>query len=304
MSAAGTWTGNRTVEVSVILSTCQDPVCLEKAAWGYFKQSYQDFELLIADDGLQPDAAEVQRLRRETGLTIRRVGHGSQGEPKCAALNRAIEAAAGDYLVFSEDRCIPRWDFLESHVRLARPSRFLCGWSVSLPAPLSRRIAVEDVVAGRATDPHWLRAEGLLRDERSGILRCGPWRAWLADNLPGLSPVWNSANASVWKADLLAVNGFDERVAHGALDRELGERLANAGVRAKRVGHQAVCVQLYVPHRYLRREALERNLSLSRESRRTRATWTPFGIRKGFRVLGVEPATHPAEPGDQRRAVA
>lgn len=42
---------------------------------------------------------------------------------------------------------------------------------------------------------------------------------------------FNGHNASVWRADLLKVNGFDERLESGGLDCEIGERLENAEVR-------------------------------------------------------------------------
>jgi len=280
------------VRISVILSTCEDLPALEKVVWGYFKQSYQDFELLVADDGQGPDPSVcLQRLRRDTALRICHLREESSEGCKCAVLNGAIEQATGSYLVFSEDRCIPRWDFLEVHVRSARPRRFLSGGSVLLPAFVSRQIAREDVIAGRATDVRWLTERGLGRDSGIGVLDWGPRWAGLLDTLFAPRVAWNSANASCWKSDLLEVNGFDERIECGALDRELGDRLHNDGVRGKQVRHRAVCVRLYCPNRYLPRQTLERNLTLSSEIRRTHSTWTPFGIRKGFRVFGVEEAS-------------
>lgn len=291
------------MKVSVILSTCEDLAALEKVVWGYFKQSHQDFEVLVADDGQGPDPATcLQRLRRDTDLTIRHVREESSEERKCAVLNAAIEAAAGLYLVFSEDRCIPRWDFLETHVRLARPRRFLSGTGVSLPALLSRRITLEDVIAGHATDVQWLAGRGLGREDGIGQGNWGEIWAGLLDGLLPSRVAWNSANASCWKSDILEVNGFDERIECGALDRELGDRLHNAGVRGRQVRHRAVCVRLFSPNQYLPRQTLERNLTLSTEIRRSRSTWTPFGIRKGFRVFGAD-APGPAG-ADSKRAVA
>jgi len=292
------------VEVSVILSTCDDLASLEKVVWGYFKQSFQDFELIVADDGLGPDPSVcLPRLQRDTALKIRHLRDESSGGCKCAVLNSAIEQAAGSYLVFSEDRCIPRWDFLEVHVRLARPRRFLSGSSTPLPALLSRQIAREDVIAGRATDAPWLAQRGLGKESGVGALAWGPRWAGLLDTFFTPSVAWNSANASCWKSDLLDVNGFDERIECGTLDRELGDRLHNAGVRGKQVRHRAVCVRLYCASQVLPRQTLERNLTLSSEIRRTRSTWTPFGIRKGFRVFGLdEPSSADANPA--RRAVA
>jgi len=46
------------------------------------------------------------------------------------------------------------------------------------------------------------------------------------------------------KADILKVNGFDERMQYGGQDRELGERLFNAGIKSKQLRYSAVVVHL------------------------------------------------------------
>ncbi len=294
------------LEVSVILSASEDPAYLAKAIWGYFKQSYQDFEIVVADSGHGPDPSHcLQRLRCETALTIHHLRDRSPDGRRCAILNRAIEHATGAYLVFSEDRCIPRWDLLEVHTRLARPGLFLSGGYVPLQAQLTRLTNREEIVTGRATDSKWLKENGLVEDAESQSLPGWRCLGGLWEYLFGSRAVWNSANASCWKAHLLEVNGFDERIEHGTLDRELGERLHNLGVRGKGVRHRAVCIRLHSRPQHLPREALERNLALSEETRRTRSTWTPFGIRKGYRVFGLEQDASPAtELKRSGRAVA
>jgi hypothetical protein len=292
------------LEVSVILIASEDPAYLEKAIWGYFKQSFQDFEIVVAHSGHGPDPSDrLERLRRETSLTIHHLRKQHPNGTRCAMLNRAIEHAAGPYLVFSEDRCIPRWDFLESHTRLARPGRFLTGGHLPVHAELARRIGREEIVSGRAMDLGWLKENGLEEPTERKIVAW--WRSlggvW--GRVLGSRALWNSSNASCRKAHLMEVNGFDERIEQGALDSEMGQRLHNLGVRGKEMPGPAVCIRLHSRTQYLRREALERNLTLSRESRRTHATWTPFGIRKGYRVFGLE---SDAAPATQRsgRAVA
>lgn len=294
------------LDVSVILSATEDSAYLEKSIWGFFKQSLQAFEIIVADSSHAPDpSARLQRLRRETGLTIHHLRRRNRDERQSAVLNLAIERSAGAYLVFSEDRCVPRWDFLEAHTRRARPGLFLAGRSVPLDDQLTRLIDRKAIVTGRATDFAWLRQKGLQEESRS---RASAWRTRLGSLWAGLlgpRAEWNSANASCWKADLMEVNGFDERVEQGALDQELGERLQNLRVRGRSVQPWAVCIRLHSRPRHLPREALERNLALAEATRRTRATWTPFGIRKGYRVIGLNQDTAPAAAGEQHgRAVA
>ncbi|HJS07406.1 MAG TPA: glycosyltransferase, partial [Pirellulales bacterium] len=116
------------MRLSVILSTFNSPAWLEKALWGYAAQSHRNFEVLVADDGSSDETRQrIDVMRVRTGMTIRHIWHEDRGFRKCTILNRAIEAAAADYLVFSDGDCIPRHDFLGVHARLARLGRFLSG---------------------------------------------------------------------------------------------------------------------------------------------------------------------------------
>ena len=91
------------MRLSVIISTYNQLQWLEKVIWGYIAQTHQDFELVIADDGSREDTRQmIERLQRATDLTIRHVWHEDIGFRKCTILNRAIERAESDYLVFSD----------------------------------------------------------------------------------------------------------------------------------------------------------------------------------------------------------
>jgi hypothetical protein len=73
-------------------------------------------------------------------------------------------------------------------------------------------------------------------------------------------------------------------MAYGGLDRELGERLVNAGIRPKQIRHRAVCVHLDHGRSYLDSEKLKRNQAIRREVRTRRLTWTESGIHGDQRL--------------------
>ncbi len=267
------------MRLAVILSTYNAPDWLEKALWGYCVQSHRNFELLIADDGSTEETRRrIDQVRCQTGMTIRHIWHEDRGFRKCTILNRAIEASSADYLVFSDGDCIPRADFLETHARLARLGTFLSGGLFRLPLDVSCKIAREDILHGRATDAKWLRSVGVSRSPKLLKLSCRPpWSRWL-DRLTSTRATWNGHNSSGWKSDLLAVNGFDQRMEWGGEDRELGERLIHLGVRPVQVRHRAICVHLDHDRGYVRPEAVARNRQIWNQTRRSGATWTAFGI--------------------------
>ena len=253
----------------MILATYRQPAWLEKALWGYAEQTRSDFELVVADDGSGPETeAVIDRMRRETGLTIEHVWQEDRGHRKTVALNRAILASSGDYLIFSDGDCVPRRDFVAVHRRLAEPGRFLSGGALPLDRGLSERLSAEDVRTGRAFDPVWLLRQGwrpgrrLLRAVRSRPL------AWVLDALTPTGATWNGNNASTWRDAAFAVNGFEAEMGYGGQDRAFGERLENLGMRGKQVRHRAICLHLAHERPYRTRESIERNDRIRRRIRR------------------------------------
>ncbi len=265
--------------LSVILSTYNSPEWLEKVLWGYAVQDMSDFTIVIADDGSGPETrAVIDRVREETELEIVHVWHEDQGFRKCEILNKAILASSSDYLVFSDGDCIPRRDFLARHRELRRPGRFLSGGHFKLPIAISKAITREHILAGQATDLTWLRSRGLKPTKKMLKIVAGPRLRPFLDAVTPTRPTWNGHNSSTRREDILAANGFDERMVWGGEDRELGERLENAGIRGLQIRHRAVVVHLDHPRGYISEEGLRRNAELRAETRRTHRTRTEYGL--------------------------
>jgi glycosyltransferase involved in cell wall biosynthesis len=265
--------------VSVVLSTYNQPRWLEKALWGYAAQRFSDFELLVADDGSGPETADVVgRLRGRYGLRLVHVWHEDRGFRKTEILNRAILAASGEYLIFSDGDCIPHPEFVATHVRLARERCFLSGGYLKLPLNVSERITEADVTSGRAFDASWLIAQGwrgghhVLRLPRSAIV------ATLLDALTPTRATWNGHNASTWREAIVAVNGFDLEMGYGGEDRALGERLVNLGLRGRRVRFRAPCLHLDHPRPYADPAVMSANRRAREEIRRSRDVRTRRGL--------------------------
>jgi glycosyltransferase involved in cell wall biosynthesis len=265
--------------VSIILSTYDSPEWLEKALWGYAVQSWSDFEIVVADDGSSMQTAcLIEQVQRDTKLTLRHVWQEHKGFRKCRILNRAIAAASGSYLIFSDGDCIPRPDFVAQHVRLAKPGRFLSGGLVRLPGPISQQITQDDILSGRAYHAGWLRKLGMPLTPKLRFLAVPPRLAWLFDRVWTTRATFNGCNSSVWKDDVLRVNGFDERMHYGGLDRELGERLVNAGVRPKQIRHRTTCLHLDHQRGYAQPDLIAFNQDIRRTTRQQGRTWTPYGL--------------------------
>jgi glycosyltransferase involved in cell wall biosynthesis len=267
--------------LAVLLSTYNQPDWLEKVLLGYAAQTFTDFELIVADDGSRDDTrARMEALRPQLPYPLHHVWHPDDGFRKCTILNRAIEAARADYLVFSDGDCIPRADFLAVHAGRRQRGRFLSGGYVKLPRSTSAAIGAADIASGRHCDPAWLAQHGFAGLRRQLKLRARGLGATLLDALTPARASWNGHNASGWKADLVAANGFDERMRYGGEDRELGERLENAGIRGLRVRYHAIVVHLDHERGYVLPQMIEDNRRIRAATRSTRATRTDYGLRR------------------------
>lgn len=274
------------MRISVVVTTYEQPGWLEKVLWGYAAQTIRDFELIVADDGSGAETRAVVESARAELPALKHVWHPDDGFRKTEILNKAILAADTEYLVFTDGDCIPRRDLLEWHLRLAEPGRFLSGGYVKLPEGVSRRIGRDDVIEGRATDFRWLRAQGAPISRRLARLSMPGRAARVLDRLTPTRASFNGHNASVWRSDALVVNGFDERMGWGGLDREFGERLENVGVRGKQIRHRAHVVHLDHPRGYRDAEVEANNRRIRDETERTGRTRTTYGLDRHLDAAG------------------
>jgi glycosyltransferase involved in cell wall biosynthesis len=264
---------------SVILSTYNQPYHLERVLWGYARQSWQDFELVVADDGSGSETRELlDRWRRETGLDLKHVWHEDRGFRKNEILNRAILATDADYLIFSDGDCVPRDNFVEVHVRHAAPGRFLSGGVLWLSQQLTDQITVDDVRSGCAMEPSWLLRRGWRPRHRRLRLIRAPRLAAALDFLTPTAATWNGHNASTWRRHLIDVNGYDMDLAYGNEDRALGTRLQNSGLRGKCVRYRAPLLHLAHERPYRDRSVIDRNRRVRKQLARSGAVRARLGI--------------------------
>lgn len=269
------------MNISVIISTYNNTEWLQKVLWGYEHQTYTNFEVIIADDGSGKETFElIDQFNKKSQLTIKHVWHEDNGFQKSAILNLATIETSGEYLIFTDGDCIPRPDFIETHVRLSGPDQFLSGGYCKLPMNISKLITQDDIVNQLIFDTQWLKKQGDLGF--SSTLKIGlttPWNR-LADKITTTKPTWNGCNASTWKKHILEVNGHNEEMQYGGQDREMGERLLNLGLKPMQVRHQAILLHLDHPRSYKTDDSIQKNLAIRSHTKSSGITRTPNGIKK------------------------
>ncbi len=267
--------------LSVIISTYNNEAWLEKVLWGYEAQTFKDFEIVIADDGSGPKTkALIERFKEEVSYNIQHVWHEDDGFQKSKILNKAIVACRADYIVMSDGDCIPRNDFLAVHNQKKEKGYFLSGGYYKLPMDISQLISKEDILTQRCFSLAWLKQNGLPATFKNNKLTAKGFKAKFLNALTPTNASWNGHNASGWKEDIVAVNGFDERMQYGGQDRELGERLFNYGIKSKQIRYSAVCLHLDHKRGYKTPESIAKNKAIRKHTRTQKISWTPFGIEK------------------------
>lgn len=269
------------MKISVIVSTYNAERWLEKVLIGYSNQTYKDFELIIADDGSRPSTKElIDRYAADYPVPMRHLWHEDEGYRRQEILNIAIVEAHNEYIIMTDGDCIPREDFVEVHARLAEKGRFLSGGYCKLPMKTSEAITKEDILSGRCFDLNWLNKIEKLGFSQRLKLASGPILGAVLDTVTPTNPSFNNCNSSGFRADMIAINGYDERMKYGGPDREFGERLENYGVKGKQIRHKAVCLHLDHSRGYKTPESLAANLAIRKEVKEKKIKHTRYGIVK------------------------
>lgn len=267
------------MKVGVVVTTYNSPKWLEKVFWGYLAQTDRAFELIVADDGSGEETRQLV-LRYSDRLDIRHVWHEDEGFRKTEILNKAIIETECDYLIFNDGDSVPRADYIATHKKLAKPHHFVSGGLLRLTMPVSTALTETDVLTGKAFDRRFLENLGQPKTFKNNKLTKNTAWANALNRLTPTKATWNGGNSSGWKADIVAVNGFNEEMQYGGLDRELGERLVNYGIVGIQARYSVILLHLDHARGYERPEIWAKNNAIRARVRDEKLTWTECGIKK------------------------
>ena len=218
------------------------------------RQTFREFEVIVADDGSGPEiAALVERQRATSPFPLRHLWQEDSGFRKNVMLNKAIAASQTEYIVFIDGDCVPHRDFLSDHAQNRADQALLCGRRVNWSREISSALTLADIESG-AYEKLSLRvlADGLMA--RSANLEDGvriPNRA-IRTILHRNKARILGCNFSVERELLERVNGFDEQYLAPGLgeDTDIAFRLQLIGVKLLTLRYLALLYHLYhVPTR-------------------------------------------------------
>ena len=225
--------------LSLIISTYEQPLALAKVLRGVLLQTRRPDEVFVTDDGSGEETRGViEGFRQEWGAPVHHIWHPHDGFRKVILLNKAVAAARGDYLIFTDGDCVPHRKFVADHEWLAERGFWVQG----------RRCYVKERFVPKfepGKTPVWLwMLAGRIGGANKGIRLPRPliFRNQKQRGIIG-------CNMAFCREDVMLVNGFDEAYLGRGIgpDSDLGTRVYNLGRKRKFVYSHAIVYHLDHP---------------------------------------------------------
>lgn len=219
--------------LSLIITTYNWPAALTLVLESVRTQRVLPLEVLVADDGSTGETRTlIKTLQSNFPIPLKHIWHPDKGFRAACIRNKAILQARGDVLVCVDGDCVLPAHFIARHRRLAEKGWFVAGSRILLSQTYTARVLAQTcmlpehsiAILQMARQRHVNRWLPTLALPLGPVRKCTPYR-------------WKGAktcNLAAWKADILAVNGFDESFeGWGYEDSDLVIRLLRLGIKHK-----------------------------------------------------------------------
>jgi glycosyltransferase involved in cell wall biosynthesis len=264
------------MRVALVITTYERPDALAAVLASVARQRVTPAEVVVADDGSGVATRDLLTafIGRST-LPVRALSQPHEGFRLTRLRNLAIAATEMDYVVFVDGDMLLHPEFIADHVRIARRGFYTQGVRVHADARMTQKL-----IADPAREPGlWSPGLGGLR--RTYLLHSPVLSALTRRLANGLLAI-KGCNQGFWRDDLVRVNGFNEAIqGWGPEDKELAERLQNAGVRRQSLLFGGIACHLH--HAPASRAALPANLAVLADTRREHRIRCDLGLDAHFR---------------------
>lgn len=232
-------------KASLIIAVYKRVDFLELVFKSIEKQTFKDFEVIVAEDDCSSDVmAFIEEKRKNFLFDIKHISQVDDGFRKNKLLNKALSSVEGEYIVFIDGDCILHKDFMKEHMQKAKPNVCRFGRRVMLDAKTSSElIKSKDLTKLSIFKLYFTKTRHkecaihlpfTILNGKRGVLGC---------------------NFSVLKEKMIQINGFDEdfeRPLYGE-DTDVARRLSLIGVELKCTKFNTI--QYHLHHEMKGREA-------------------------------------------------
>jgi len=270
-------------KATLIISFYNNFPFLKLVLGGLERQTFKDFEIIIADDGSNKECKrKIMEYDKNSALNIKHQWHMDEGWQKNRILNQTIVASKANYLIFTDGDCIPHRAFIEEHICNRKAKTALAGRRVNLSEEVSSMLNYENVKNGYLEKRLFpimvwgsIRGQG-NRIENGIYFKSTIIRKKINKKERGIL----GSNFSLFKKDIVNINSFDERYRSPAVgeDTDIEYRLRHNGILIKSIKH--LSIQYHLFHEKLLRT--DKNLEILKQTMEKKIVYTPFGINKEF----------------------
>ncbi len=238
------------MKVSLIITTYNRPDALKLVLKSALKQHRLPHEIVVADDGSGEETANViQEAAKKSPVPILHAWQEDEGFRAAMSRNRAAAMSSGEYIVMIDGDMVLHPLFIKDHMEAAEPGTFVQGSRVLLSEEATKEAIIKSQIS--------FSIFSKSIKNRKNALRCTLLSSLFSRKSRSLKGI-RTCNFALFRKDLLAVNGFDNRfVGWGREDSEFAARLLNSGMVRKDLRFAAIAYHLY--HKESTREALKEN---------------------------------------------
>lgn len=219
------------VNLTLIISVYNDVDALSSVLRTLGDQKFNDFEIIISQDGDDPCFDELVK-QYSKNFTIKHLQQVDAGFLKNKILNEAIRESKSDKLVFIDGDCIIHPQFLKQYNKHIQKGRICMGRRIDLDKTTTDRIKTGELIYPSLSS---MIINKTTRIEESIYLPWLPQRFHSKPKLLGCNMGW-------FKADLLNLNGFDEDYTYPGYgeDSDVEWRAKIAGMDVFSVRYKAI----------------------------------------------------------------
>lgn len=253
------------IKSSVIISIYKDVEALHAILFALSKQSFDDFEVIVAEDGESNEVLSYLTSKPFSKLKLSHTTQDDLGWRKMTAVNKAVANARSDYLIFLDGDCIPHFKHVEQHMKLKEKGKALIGRRVFLGKKYSSivRKQPENIYSIQQPLSYLMKIFDLhldkVRNYEVGFIN------------PMLHAVYRNkflnlvgCNFSCYLSDFIKVNGYNEELpGAGGEDDDLCQRMMAMGTVMKNIKFLSPVYHLDHP---VRRALADVNASITKKN--------------------------------------
>ena len=227
--------------ISVIIAVYKRLDILHLILQALSRQSYANFEAIIAEDDNAVETVEfIQCAREKYSYSIKHVSHEDLGARKTAILNKALRAAEGEQLVFLDGDCIPQRHLLSEYSKAIQGNVMCYGRRVYLSKSISEKLLTVRSIDGLNI---WKAIAHRSKSIIHGFYM--PWKK----NIHKQNRSIKGCNWGVERAALISINGYDEDYQCLCVgeDDDIDWRLKKKGYKMLSMKNKAIVFHIYHP---------------------------------------------------------